>query len=362
MKKNAGKDSLFSAVLFSLFLLLVPASPAHSWELYVSSPWLSTIARFIGGVNVSVKAVQEWNEEGIPIRKIRSRNIPANSRIVALDAFEATSLGLDEKRFTGLFMLYGTVPFDRTRADYHFSDPSVLPFIAQRVLTALSQFDPGNYSYYQRRLSEFQTRLDSTVLVGRQLLKDYPVFDLSGGFSSMLSAAGCTLLPGDEKVKTWSRGEDLQSLQAAVSDAVKRRIPVIVDPSTPKPVREALKGNKDVLFQGRPGQEQDLLLFSMTSFFFCGIASPHSGSTGRKEKRTPEKKKLSVFSLRSPCLFQGKKRAGGEKKRGAQKIKGEPFPRMIKKHPHDHRPRGHSQAEGNVEKAHDSSGTVCLPP
>ncbi|MBP9027671.1 MAG: hypothetical protein KBF46_00275 [Aminivibrio sp.] len=266
MKKNAGKDSLFSAVLFSLFLLLVPASPAHSWELYVSSPWLSTIARFIGGVNVSVKAVQEWNEEGIPIRKIRSRNIPANSRIVALDAFEATSLGLDEKRFTGLFMLYGTVPFDRTRADYHFSDPSVLPFIAQRVLTALSQFDPGNYSYYQRRLSEFQTRLDSTVLVGRQLLKDYPVFDLSGGFSSMLSAAGCTLLPGDEKVKTWSRGEDLQSLQAAVSDAVKRRIPVIVDPSTPKPVREALKGNKDVLFQGRPGQEQDLLLFFHDQF------------------------------------------------------------------------------------------------
>ncbi|MDD3514171.1 MAG: hypothetical protein PHD35_00405 [Synergistaceae bacterium] len=264
MKKKAGKGFSIAAVL--LFLLFAPASPGHSWELYVSSPWLSTIARFIGGVNVSVKAIQEWNEEGTSIRKIRSRNIPDSSRIVVLDAFEAKSLGLDGKRFTSIFMLYGTVPFDRARADYHFSDPSVLPFIAQRVLTAMSQYDPGNYSYYQRRLSEFQTRLDSTVLVGRQLLKDYPVFDLSGGFTSLLSAAGCTLLPGDEKVKMWSRGEDLQNLQAAVADAIKVRIPVIVDPSTPKPVREALKGNKDVLFLGRPGQEQDLLLFFHDQF------------------------------------------------------------------------------------------------
>ncbi len=269
MKKKRTTRIRFPAFLLSLSIILIffPAAPGYSWDLFVSSPWLSTIARFIGGVNVSVKPVQEWNEEGLPFRKIRQRNIPTDSRIVALDASEAASLRLDRKQFSGLFILYGTVPFDRTRADYHFSDPSVLPFIAQRVLTALSQFDPGNYSYYQRRLSEFQTRLDSTVLVGRQLLKGYPVFDLSGGFSSLLSAAGCSLLPGDRELKErWGRGEDLQSMQMNVSDALKQRIPVIVDPGTPKPIRDALKGNKDILVLGRPGQEQDLLLFFHDQF------------------------------------------------------------------------------------------------
>jgi len=269
MKKGAIAGVRLPVFLFGLSLILLFFSPApgYSWELFVSSPWLSTVARFIGGVNVSVKAVQEWNDEGVPFRKIRQKDIRSDSKIVALDAFEAASLGLDRKQFTGLFILYGSVPFDRTRADYYFSDPSVLPFIAQRVLTALSRIDPGNYSYYQRRLSEFQTRLDSTVLVGRQLLKGYPVFDLSSGFSSLLSAAGCTLLPEDRAMKEmWGRGEEIQSLQAAVSDALKQRIPVIVDPSTPKPVRDALKGNKDVLVLGRPGQEQDLLLFFHDQF------------------------------------------------------------------------------------------------
>lgn len=269
MKKFAKAGVHFPVFLFSLSLLLLffPAAPGYSWELLVSSPWLSTIARFIGGVNVAVKAVQEWDDEGIPFRKIRRRNILPESRIVALDVFEATSLGLERKQFPRLFLLYGTVPFDRTQADYYFSDPSVLPFIAQRVLTALAQFDPGNYSYYQRRLSEFQTRLDSTVLVGRQLLRDYPIFDLSGGFSSLLSAAGCTLLPEDRAlVEKWSRAEDLQSLQAAVSEALKQRIPVIVDSGTPKAIRDALKGNKDILVLGRPGQEQDLLLFFHDQF------------------------------------------------------------------------------------------------
>jgi hypothetical protein len=269
MRTN-NKPSVFFTLIFlfmSFFFLLFPAIPGSCWEIYVSSPWLSTITRFIGGVNVSVKPIQEWNEEGSTIRKIRQRNIPDDSKIVALDASEASSLGLDPKKHPGLFILYGTVPFDRGRTDFHFFDPSVLPFIAQRVLTALSQFDPGNYSYYQRRLSEFQTRLDSTVLVGRQLLKNYPVFDLSGGFSSLLSAAGCGMLPADSSTKAaWGRGDDLESMFTAISDAVKKRIPVVIDPSTPKPIRDALKGNRDIISLGRPGHEQDILLFFHDQF------------------------------------------------------------------------------------------------
>lgn len=264
--KKLSLCAIAAAVILTFFSSS-PAFSANSWEIYASSPWLALITRFIGGVNVTVKPIQEWNKDGVAVRKIASKNIKSDAQIVALDKGEAASLGLDGTKYPGLFILYGTVPFNRGRLDYHFSDPSVLPFVAQRVLTALSQIDPGNYSYYQRRLSEFQTRLDSTVLVGRQLLKGYPVLDLTGGFYNLLSAAGCVILPEDrgEKEK-WSRGEDLESLITRVKDAVKERVPVIVDLSTPKAIRDALKENKEVLTLGRPGGEEDFILFFHDQF------------------------------------------------------------------------------------------------
>ncbi len=136
MKKKRTTRIRFPAFLLSLSIILIffPAAPGYSWDLFVSSPWLSTIARFIGGVNVSVKPVQEWNEEGLPFRKIRQRNIPTDSRIVALDASEAASLRLDRKQFSGLFILYGTVPFDRTRADYHFPTRPFSPLLPRESL------------------------------------------------------------------------------------------------------------------------------------------------------------------------------------------------------------------------------------
>ena len=259
--------SVVTTALIVTLLFPLPTFSTSSWEIYVSSPWLALITQFIGGVNVAVKPIAEWNKDGMAVRKIGSRNIKPDGQIVALDKAEAASLALDKTKYPGLFILYGTVPFDRGKLDYHFSDPSVLPFIAQRVLMALSQIDPNNYSYYQRRLSEFQTRLDSTVLVGRQLLRGYPVLDLTGGFYNLLSAAGCVILPRDrgEKEK-WGKGEAMETLTAEVKAAIKERIPVIVDQSTPKAIREALKENKEVLILGRPGGEQDFILYFHDQF------------------------------------------------------------------------------------------------
>ncbi|MGI6784249.1 MAG: hypothetical protein ACOX5A_08485 [Aminivibrio sp.] len=256
-------------LFFAAALIYAPfqAFGADRKEVFVSSPWLFMVARFVGGVNMEVRPIQYWNAEGVAARRIQRQRIPSDSFIIALDSKEAESLGLKKNQYPNLSPLYGTAPFDRDRAEFQYSDPSVLPFIAQRMLTVLSRFDPGSYPYYQRRLSEFQTRLDSTVLVGRQLLKGYPVFDLSGGFSSLLSAAGCDLLPGDEKrTAAWARGEDLEGLAAAVDDALKKKIPVIMDGGTPKTVRTALKNNKNVLSLLRPGEDQDLLIYFHDQF------------------------------------------------------------------------------------------------
>ncbi|MGI6791529.1 hypothetical protein [Aminivibrio sp.] len=256
---------VLAALLFAG--ILYPSGPAQGWDVFASSPWLAMVTRFIGGVYVSVKPVQEWNSDGETVRRIRQKDIPKGAKIIALDEAEASALGLRKNSYKNLFLLYNKVPFDRERADFFFSDPSVLPFIAQRVLTALSQFDSPNYAYFQRRLSEFQTRLDSTVLVGRQLLGGYPVFDLTGGFNSLLSAAGCEILPRDRgRREQWEKGEDMAGLVSQAGEAIKSMIPVVLDGSTAKAIRNTLKGNKNILFLSRPNPNQDLLLFFHDQF------------------------------------------------------------------------------------------------
>ncbi len=230
--------------------------------MVVTSPWLATITSFIGGVYVTVNPLYVWDSNGSVVRKTRVASIPKDRRMIALDADEAQRLGLNAAGRTNLILLYRQVPLDVSDSVSLFSDPSVLPFISQRILTALSEFDPANYPYYQRRLSEFQTRLDSTILVGRQLLKGYPVLDLTGEFSDMLLAAGCDLSMRDNRLlNAWAKGEDTNGLLAAVKNAVQKKIPVVLDTMTAKKIRDALRNEKDVLAIGRPAEGQDLLLF-----------------------------------------------------------------------------------------------------
>ncbi len=227
-----------------------------------TSPWMTMITRFIGGVYVDVKPISLWNDTGKSVRKIPLSSIKKDAPILALDEKDAAALGLKKDARPNLFLLYGKVPFDTERMDYHMADPSVLPFLAQRILTGLSSFDPGNYPYYQRRLSEFQTRLDSTVLVGRQLLKGYPVFDLTGGVTPLFEAAGCRLLPENfDARRAWERGEDGEGLLREVKAALEKKIPVVLDSASAKPILETLKDEKNVLFLSRPDPDQDLLLF-----------------------------------------------------------------------------------------------------
>ena len=251
---------MLSFLFFFIFSLLSPK--AEGLEIMATSPWMTMITRFIGGVYVTVKPISLWNDEGKSVRKIPLSSIKKDASILALDEKEASALGLKKESRPNLFLLYGEVPFDTARMDYHMADPSVLPFVAQRILTGLSGFDPGNYPYFQRRLSEFQTRLDSTVLVGRQLLRGYPVFDLTEGATPLFVAAGCRLLPENRGLRTaWERGENIDGLLAEVKAALDKKIPVILDSASAKPIADALKDEKNVLVLSRPDPEQDLLIF-----------------------------------------------------------------------------------------------------
>ncbi len=270
--------------LFFLGFFLLRASSAFAWEVWTTTPWLALVSRFIGGVFVAVRPIEFWAEDGQVVRKVQNRAIPKDSRIIALDTEEASRLGLNQKEWMSLALLYRTAPFDKKRLDYFFADPSSLPFIAQKVFTVLSHFDPANYPYYQRRLSEFQTRLDSTVIVGRRLLSGSAFIYIGGDFSGMLTAAGCSMESRDESLNTlWEQGKELDLLFALLEDALKRRIPVIVDTSSKK-LKEALRNNKEILFLGKPALDQDILLFFHDQYIFLW-----NRLAALRQLRTPQK-------------------------------------------------------------------------
>ena len=68
------------------------------------------------------------------------------------------------------------------------------------------------------------------------------------------------------KKEQWEKGEDIAGLVSQAEEAIKSMIPVVLDCSTTKPIRDALKGNRNVLFLGRPNPDQDLLLFFHDQF------------------------------------------------------------------------------------------------
>ncbi|MCR4818433.1 MAG: hypothetical protein K5841_05700, partial [Fretibacterium sp.] len=225
-------------------------------------PWLALIASFIGGSNVEVHSLQEWNAEGelvSPTAKVL-RALTKDEYIIALDPGDAADAGLKKEVFSNLRCLYAPFPLAASAVDASLSDPSVLPFVAQRLLTVLSAWDSSNYPYYQRRLAEFQARLSSSVLAGQQVLRGMAVCDLTGASGALLQAACCKIeRPGPERLGEWSKNT------AALRDFLNRKreegMIIVADGGTPRPIRRALAGQAGVLFLQRPPLTQDYPAF-----------------------------------------------------------------------------------------------------
>ena len=71
---------VLAALLFAG--ILYPSGPAQGWDVFASSPWLAMVTRFIGGVYVSVKPVQEWNREGETVRWSREKDRLKGEKII----------------------------------------------------------------------------------------------------------------------------------------------------------------------------------------------------------------------------------------------------------------------------------------
>lgn len=219
----------------------------------VTHPWLALLASFIGGAEVNVTPLRIWNANGDLVMAERGkvlRELERGTKIIALDENDAKDSGIKSTEKFTVKYLYSPFPVNAGS----LYDPSVIPFVAQRVLTALSEWDSQNYPYYQRRLAEFQARLSSSILVG-QVLKDVSVADFTGSSGVLLKAAGCKVTRPEE-LEMWQKG-NFSGLREYLENAKNKGSAIIIDDDTPNVLKRFLSGRADVYKWERPSLETD---------------------------------------------------------------------------------------------------------
>jgi hypothetical protein len=253
-------------VLFTLLVLVLMATRSFAIDIVTVSPWVAVLTHFIGGIKVNVTSLSTWDNDRVNNARIRN-TLNTDSYIIALDNSEIEKIGLNIINYNNARLLYENAPFEISESDKYFGDPSVLPFIAQRFLPVLSSLDPDNFSYYQRRLAEFQTRLSSTTLAGRHLLKGQKVLDLTFSNGYFLSAAGCDILrPNEDDMDEWIQNKHMERLHELVSISQNDNRLVIVDAATPKSIQTALGSHPNIIVLLRPPLDQDFLVFLHTQY------------------------------------------------------------------------------------------------
>ena len=208
--------------------------------IYASVPWLAGVTRFIVGTTADIREASLWNASGalqIP------KKLPQGARIVALDPIDASRFGMARGE-AGLYLLYENLPIEERERGMLPFNPSVLPFLSQRLLKVLCEIKPDNYSFYQRRLAEFQSRLESTVEVGRSLIGEISALDLSGSVSPWVRAAcGHTVRPPRELWEAWTGNTRTPDLALAVKEAESRGWWIITDPWTPPQIKTRISAS-----------------------------------------------------------------------------------------------------------------------
>ena len=220
----------------------------------VTHPWLALLASFIGGPEVNVIPIRIWNDKGdlVPADKGRVlRELEDGTKIIALDENDAAVSGVNAS-MKNLTVRYLYSPFPANINSLY--DPSVIPFVAQRVLTALSEWDAQNYPYYQRRLAEFQARMSSSVLVG-QVLREATICDMSGSSGILLRAAGC-IVDRPKDLERWMKG-NFSGLREYLEANRAKGIVTLIDDDTPAALKRYLSGRSDVFRWGRPPLDTD---------------------------------------------------------------------------------------------------------
>jgi hypothetical protein len=223
--------------------------------VYASLPWLSGIARFIVGTTIKVQSASVWNSSGNLVAP-RAKP-PADASVIALDPKDAGRLDFKDKA-PNLQLLYDNLPIEESKRGYMPFNPSILPFLSQRLLIVLCKLNPENYSFYQRRLAEFQSRMESSVEVGKSLIDNLPVLDLSGAVGPWIRAASSKAVrPPDELWNAWSANARMTDLSLAIQEAENNGWWILTDVWTPRQIREKTASSARLVSISPPEADYD---------------------------------------------------------------------------------------------------------
>jgi hypothetical protein len=255
---------LLFAIVISLtafFSLPSPSMCAPAQDMpsvYTTLPWITSMARFIVGSTIGIHPLSSWGETGA-LRNIR--RVPNDGIVIALDPSDAKGYGLKPGR-AGLYFLYENMPLPAEKRVSLSFDASALPFLSQRLLIVVSSILPENYSFYQRRLAEFQSRMESTLEVGRSQIQGMEILDLSGAASPWVRAAALKAVRPPEYLWTaWTKGEHMRELSLAVDEAYRRNWWIVTDAWTPKHIQDAAKHVTQKIYISPPSDDQDFFVY-----------------------------------------------------------------------------------------------------
>lgn len=242
---------------FALLVFLYHPADANAANFAVTSPWIGFIASFIAGDTKNVRYLSTWDSSGNVIKTASPRS---GEIIIAIDAKDAENFRIN-KNNKNLRLLYDELPMTKEQLRSAFFDPAMLPFIAQSVMKIMAEEDKGRYTYFQRRLAEFQSKIESTIDIGRHLLNEIKMLDITGAEGTWLrSSISGAVRPPAAVWEGWKAG-DTKALKAALDEAGRRNWLILMDPWTPEIVRTAAVGYEYRLTLPPPAGGQDYFIF-----------------------------------------------------------------------------------------------------
>lgn len=255
----------FLPALAALSALLAALCAEPAWaaqqrvKIAVTSQLLREVASFVCGDQAVVRSLSVMDENG----RERLVSRPARGEIIiAFDAADAARHRISAKN-KNLRLLFDKVHVTEAELRGAFFDPAMLPFVAQEVMKAVSTIDPESYAYYQRRLAEFQSRIDSAIGVGRHMLagSGAKMLDLTGAEGVWIrSSISGVVRPPDEVWNGWLAGDET-ALRAALDEAARRGWLLLLDPWTPETIRAAAVAYQNRLTLAAPAGEEDIFVF-----------------------------------------------------------------------------------------------------
>ena len=241
---------------FALLLFFLNPAEAIAANFAVTSPWIGFIASFIAGDTKNVRYLSNWDSNGNVVKT----SSPASSEIIiAIDAKDAENFRV--KKNKNLRLLYDELRMTKEQFYSACFDPAMLPFIAQSVMKIMAEEDKVRYTYFQRRLAEFQSKIESTIDSGRHLLINTKILDITGAEGTLLrSSLTGAVRPPAVVWEGWKAG-DTKALKAALDEAQRRNWLILMDPWTPEVIRSSA-----ILYEYRltlppPSKDQDYFVF-----------------------------------------------------------------------------------------------------